>query len=84
MFTYSFVSYNTPSLFYFRMLSMELMVESKRVIQRKMEGVRNGETVMSHTKKNITIHKEASQKLDRLHPITNKLFVYKTLGSANI
>ena len=40
---------------------MELMVESKRAIQRKMEGVRNGETVMSHTKKNITTHKDASQ-----------------------
>ena len=84
MFTYSFVSYNIPSLFYYRMLSMELMVESKRVIQRKMEGVRNGETVMSHTKKNITIHKEVSQKVNRLHSITNKVFAYKTLGSANI
>ena len=24
------------------------------------------------------------RKIDRLHPITNKLFAYKTLGSANI
>ena len=63
---------------------MEPMVESRRVIRRKTEGVRNGETVMSHTKKSITTHEETSRIIRTAIPITNKLFAYKTLGSANI